>query len=35
MSKNNSVNVSVPVKSNKVFWLALFAFFCAFVYILR
>ena len=35
MPKNNSVNVSVPVKSNKVFWLALFAFFCAFVYILR
>ena len=35
MSKNNSVNVSVPVKSNKVFWLALVAFFCAFVYILR
>lgn len=31
----NTVALPSPAKSNKVFWLALFAFFCAFVYVLR
>ncbi len=35
MAKTNLINTPAPAKSNRIFWLVLFLFFCAFVYILR